>query len=111
MRKANQFIWENIGETKTPQNNKLTLIPYTNCNYKNMNLYWQGLIKIRTQIIQPLINAEKSFFENTDLTKKPLIEKNFVQFIQPENKAMLGYLIDNKVLVLINNDMKFLSIF
>ena len=106
MRKANQFVWENIGETKTPNTDNSKLKPYTNSNFKNMQLYWQGLIKLRTQIIQPLINSEKSFYENRDITKKPLIEKNFVQFIQPENKAMLGYLIDNKVLVLINNDSK-----
>lgn len=106
MRKANQFIWENIGETKTNQNTNSQLKPYSNSNFRNVQNYWKGLIALRTQIVQPLINAEKSFTENSDPNKKPLIEKNFIQFIVPENKAMLGYLIDNSVLVLINNDSK-----
>ncbi|MFY7733627.1 MAG: alpha-amylase family glycosyl hydrolase [Bacteroidia bacterium] len=106
VRKANQFIWENIGKTKSPQTDKVPMEPYTNSNFKNMHAYWQGLMSLRTQILQPLINAEPSLTSILPDNKKPVLEKNFVQFIVPENKAMLGYMIDNKILVLINNDNK-----
>jgi len=114
MRAANQFIWENIGKNSEENNVKSNSkeIPYQNSNFKNMLAYWQGLILLRTQILQPLIDALPAKNTNNleSLSKRfvtpSAYTSEFIQFILPENKAMLGYMIGNKILVLINNDNK-----
>lgn len=104
--KPNQLVWDNIGKTKTPQNTNLPE-PYTNCNYKNMLAYWQGLIALRTQIFLPLMNSSNPQNARANWGNyQPIDFNNLFQFILPENEKMLGYMIDNKILVLINNDNK-----
>ena len=114
MRAANQFVWENIGKNAEENNVKSNSkeIPYQNSNFKNMLAYWQGLMLLRTQILQPLIDALPAKNTNNleSLSKRfvtpSAYTSEFIQFILPENKAMLGYMIGNKILVLINNDNK-----
>jgi hypothetical protein len=105
LNKPNQLVWENIGKTKTPQNSDLPEA-YTNCNYKNMLAFWQGLIALRTQILLPLINSNPKYIAQNLSDSKPINFHSLFQFILPENEKMLGYMIDNKILVLINNDNK-----
>jgi hypothetical protein len=77
-----------------------------------MHAYWQGLMLLRTQVLQTLIDALPAKNTNNleSLNKRFIVPSantiEFVQFILPDNKAMLGYMIGNKVLVLINNDNK-----
>jgi pullulanase/glycogen debranching enzyme len=114
LRTANQFIWENIGKNviETNAKSKKNIAPYQNSNFKNMHAYWQGLMLLRTQVLQTLIDALPAKNTNNleSLNKRFIVPSantiEFVQFILPDNKAMLGYMIGNKVLVLINNDNK-----
>jgi pullulanase/glycogen debranching enzyme len=106
MRTANQFVWENLGKNKTTQKTSASNPAYLNSNFKNMQAYWQGLIKLRTQILQPIINQNKFLVENINSAVKPMLDSGLIEFIAPANPAMLGYKIQDKILVLINNDSK-----
>ncbi len=110
MRTANQFIWENVGKNTIPINTKSSKLPYESSNFKNMLAYWQGLILLRTNLLQPLIDVLPNSLANIPISKRLVTpnanNSNFIQFITPNNKAMLGYLIGEKILVLINNDNK-----
>lgn len=100
MRTANQFVWENIGKDKTDDNtpNK----PYQNSNFKNMLAYWKGLMQLRTAILQPVVDT--IFGLQASPSKISTNASNYIQFVTPDNKALLGYLMGGKILVLINND-------
>lgn len=77
-RTANQFVWENAGwET------------YTH-NYKGMYKFWQGLNRFR------LSESGKSFRVNT------AVSKDYYQWIEPQNEHLLGYIVDGRILVLLN---------
>lgn len=103
MRTANQFVWENIGTNKTSGN--IPGKPYQNSNFKNMLEYWKGLMQLRTTVLQPVIDSLTHLNNNKNkisITNTP----EYIQFITPDNKALLGYCIGGKILVLINNDDK-----
>ncbi len=86
LRKANQFVWENIGKTKADEGSY--------CDYQNMLAYWKGLIAFR------LSDAGKVF----RIADAPPTE--YYRWILPENEYLLGYIVAEKVLVLINTDEK-----
>ena len=78
MRKANQFIWENVGKKKGESG-----------NHDAMYKFWRGLNNFR-------LSEKGKVFRQTTSTE------NYYQWIEPENKGLLGYLVDNKVLVVMN---------
>ena len=82
LRFANQFIWENLGKTKSDKN--------INCDFKGMHAFWKGLNSFRNSNYGSIFRQEEK------------LPKGYFQFFSPENEALLGYLVDNKVLVVIN---------
>lgn len=80
-RTANNFIWEQAGQTPEGKNKN---------NYKNMYEFWQGMNKFR-------LSKYGKVFRQAET-----VADNYYQFITPEKESMLGYLVDNKVMVLIN---------
>ena len=78
---ANQFIWETVGQTPNKENSN---------DYKNMYAFWQGMNKFR------LSDHGKVFRVNEP------VPEGYYQWITPEDESLLGYLVDNKVLVLLN---------
>ncbi|MCS6821012.1 MAG: alpha-amylase family glycosyl hydrolase [Microscillaceae bacterium] len=86
MRNANMFLWENVGKTFGDKD--------TYCDYKGMLAFWQGLTKFR-------LSEAGKVFRNAE----PL-PKDYYQWIEPQNPYMLGYFVNNKVLVLINTEEK-----
>lgn len=98
MRNANQFIWENVGATYIPKKigNLDKAQPYTNANYKGMQAYWTGLMELRKRYLFAL----PSFDESTHASKGK------ITFFEPSDPSALGYLIDHKVLVLLNTGDK-----
>lgn len=83
---ANLYLWENKGKSIGDDEGLIY------CNYKNMYDYWRELIRLRKS------DAGKSF----RIAPKP--SENYYQWIEPENKRLLGYIVDEKILVLINSD-------
>lgn len=82
MRFANQFIWENIGKTKADKD--------TFCDYKAMQAFWKGLFTFRNSKWGAAFRQDKK------------LPANYYQFFEPKNESLLGYLVDGKVLVLLN---------
>ncbi len=82
MRKANQFVWENVGKTREDAGS-------TN-NYRDMYQFWRGLIHFRK-------SESGSVFRNAES-----ISDDYYQWIETENPHQLGYIIDEQVLVLMN---------
>ena len=84
LRTPNQFIWENVGKTIEQKD--------IWCNYRGMYLFWQGLNKFRLSKYGKVFRQAES------------VSDDYYQFIEPENRHLLGYLVDKKILVLINVD-------
>ncbi|MBB3699343.1 alpha-amylase family glycosyl hydrolase [Flammeovirga yaeyamensis] len=84
-RTANQYAWETVGQQPISGN--------TN-DYKNMLAFWQGMNEFR------LSDYGKVFRLGTE------VPEGYYQFIAPENEDQLGYIIDEKVFVLLNVDEK-----
>ncbi len=82
-RLANNFIWENVGRSLDDKNSP--------ANYKGMFNFWKGLNEFR------LSEAGKVF----RIAKSP--DENYYQWIEPKNERLLGYIVDQKVLVLLNS--------
>jgi hypothetical protein len=83
MRRPNQFIWENVGRHDSTG---------TGNNYLNMMQYWQGLIAFR----------KSTYGEVFRIGEAP--PEGYYHWILPANERQLGYLVDEKVLVLVNTD-------
>ncbi len=98
MRNANQFVWENVGLDqyikKITEFSKAT--PYTNSNYYNMLNYWSALIDLRKRHLLPLTTYQ--FKEENSAS---LASKNF-EFFEPKDESALGYMIEQKILILLN---------
>lgn len=82
----NLFIWENKGKSIGDDGGKIK------CNYQNMFEYWRGLIALRKSKIG----------EAFRLSEKP--SKDYYHWFEPENQRMIGYLVADQILVLINAD-------
>jgi pullulanase/glycogen debranching enzyme len=82
LRFANQFIWENVGKTKKEKD--------TYCDYKNMLAFWKGLNRFRLSEIGKVFRTPNA------------VPKDYYQFITPDNLSQLGYIVDGRVLVLMN---------
>lgn len=81
MRKANQFQWKHIGQKKSDS------FPV---DHKGMFDFWKGFIELRNS---PL---GKVFRKN--FTTPP----DYYEFILPDDMSLLGYIIDEKIMVLVN---------
>jgi len=80
-RTANEFIWENVGATPEKEN--------TN-DYQNMHAFWKGMNAFRlSEYGKVFRTAEK-------------VPKNYFQWITPKKESLLGYMVDDKVFVLLN---------
>lgn len=86
LRKANEFEWPNKGKRRGEDNGAIKN------DYDNMYKYWRGLIALR----------KSKFGEVCRLADKP--PPGYVQWLEPENVLLLGYIIAEKLLVLVNTD-------
>lgn len=82
MRVANQFVWENVGKTKAEKD--------TFCDYKGMLAFWKGLAQLRNSAWGTAFRQDKK------------LTAHHYQFFEPENESLLGYLVEDKVVVLLN---------
>jgi pullulanase/glycogen debranching enzyme len=80
-RKANQFIWENVGATPTDGNKN---------DYKNMHAFWKGMNAFRLSDYGKVFRVSEK------------VPEGYYSWILPDDESMLGYVVDGKVLVLLN---------
>jgi len=85
--RANAFLWHqkgfNIGDS-----------PDIHCNYGEMYDFWKALIAFRK-------SDHGRVFR---ISEKP--QEGYYQWIEPGNVHLLGYIVDGRVLVLLNTDLK-----
>ncbi len=82
LRAPNRFEWENIGKTTRDRGSY--------ANYREMLDFWKGMIQLR--------NSEVG-----EVFRRPGVPpEGYYDFITPEDESMLGYVVDDKVLVLVN---------
>ncbi len=82
---ANAFVWENKGLNIGDQ-------PGVYCNYRDMFDFWRGLIALRR-------SPHGRVFR---IVEKPA--PDYYRWIEPQNKRLLGYFVNNQILVLLNTD-------
>ena len=82
----NAFIWSNKGKIPGDDNDSI------HCNYKNMYAYWRGLIHLRS--------SEKGKIFR--ISQKP--SPDYYAWIEPQNPRLLGYIVNRKMLVVLNTD-------
>lgn len=80
-RTANQFVWETVGQTPEGQNKN---------DYKNMQAFWRGMNKFR-------LSDHGQVFRVAEAVKE-----DYYRWITPEDESMLGYIVNNRVMVLLN---------
>jgi pullulanase/glycogen debranching enzyme len=80
-RAANRFKWETVGQKPTRNNSN---------DYRNMYAFWQGMNHFR-------LSATGEVFR----VAEPVSE-DYYQWITPPDESLLGYVVDGKVLVLLN---------
>jgi pullulanase/glycogen debranching enzyme len=82
LRAPNRFQWDNVGKTARDSGSY--------ANYREMLDFWRGMIQLR--------NSEVG-----DVFRRPGVPPDgYYDFIIPEDESMLGYMVDDKVLVLVN---------
>ena len=84
--KANVFDWEHKGKSIGDDGGNIKN------NYDNMYQFWRGLIQLRLSKMGEVFR----------IAEKP--EQDYYIWIEPENTNLLGYLVDNKICVLVNAD-------
>ena len=82
MRRANQFIWENAGKRKTD--------PGSYANYGEMYRFWRGLNRFR-------LSEAGQVFRQANYQPD-----GYYRWVDTVNPYQLGYVVDEKVFVLIN---------
>lgn len=87
--KANEFIWENVGRVYGEKSNYFPN-EKSDDDFKNMYYFWKGLNRFRLSDTGKIFRTGK---------KQP---ENYYQFMEPENKNLLGYMVNNNILVLVN---------
>lgn len=80
-RKANQFVWENVGATPNDKNQN---------DYNNMYRFWKGMNAFRLSEYGKVFRVAEA------------VEENYYEWIAPEEESLLGYIVDQKVFVLLN---------
>jgi pullulanase len=81
LRTANLFLWETVGQTPNKKNKN---------DYKNMYAFWQGMNRFRFSEYGKVFRVGES------------VPKGYYKWILPKEKSMLGYIVDKKVMVLLN---------
>jgi glycosidase len=81
VRTPNEFVWSDLGAT---------IAGGARSDFSAMNAWWRGLIKFR--------NSERGKVFRI-ATPPP---ESYFQWLTPANQSLLGYVVDNKVLVLTN---------
>ncbi len=84
-RTANQFVWETVGRKPNGDNKN---------DYRNMYAFWKGMNKFRLSDYGKLFRVAN------------VVEEGYYHWITPQKESMLGYVVDNKVMVLLNADQK-----
>jgi len=85
--RANAFIWAHKGLNKGAA-------PDVYCNYQNMFEFWKGLMALRKSKYGRVFRIAQ---------KTPA---GYFKWIEPENPKLLGYVVNRRVLVLLNTDQK-----
>lgn len=80
-RAANRFKWETVGQKANRKNSN---------DYRNMYAFWQGMNRFRLSEIGKIFRVAS------------LVPDGYYQWITPKNESLLGYIVDGKVLVLLN---------
>lgn len=80
-RKANQFAWETVGQKPNRENRN---------DYQNMHAFWRGMNAFRQSDYGAVFRVAES------------VPENYYQWILPEQESMLGYVVDGKLMVLLN---------
>lgn len=79
LRAANHFVWENVGTN--PENGP---------NYADMHAWWKGIIALRMSEFGEVVRIGEALADD------------HYQFTTPENPALLGYTIGNRIAVAMN---------
>ncbi|MFN7733067.1 MAG: alpha-amylase family glycosyl hydrolase [Pirellula sp.] len=82
MRIPNLFVWDDVGRPPEPARG--------NCDTRAMHAYWQGWIALRRSSLGKLFR----------LGEKPA--EGYYRWLLPEDAHLLGYIVAEKILVLIN---------
>ncbi len=82
MRRANSFLWETVGMTDRSRGSK--------ANYKSMFAFWQGLNEFR-------LSEYGAVFRQAEA-----VPESYYRWIETVNPYQLGYIVDERVMVLIN---------
>ncbi len=88
LRLANEFRWETKGKNLGEDGGTIK------CNYDGMYRYWRGLIALRNS----------TYGQVCRVATKPA--ENYIKWFTPANEMLLGYLIDERLLVLVNTDIE-----
>lgn len=80
-RSANHFLWESVGSAPTDLNKN---------DYKNMHAFWKGMNEFRLSNLGSVFRVPEA------------VPKSYYQWILPQDEFMLGYVVDEKVFVLLN---------
>lgn len=81
-RNANHFLWQTVGQKPQGKNKN---------DYQNMQAFWQGMNQFRLSEAGKVFRVAKA------------VPKGYYQWFAPKNRPdVLGYLVDKKVLVLLN---------
>jgi hypothetical protein len=79
IRTPNQFVWDNLGQTRP-------------ADYRGMLAWWKGLIAFRN-------STAGKVFRTPDFPPE-----DYYRFLTPANAYLLGYVVGERVLVLINTE-------
>ena len=80
-RKANQFIWETVGQKPQGDNKN---------DYQNMHAFWRGMNAFRLSEYGEVFRVAEA------------VADDYYHWYAPEDKSRLGYMVDQRVLVLLN---------
>lgn len=88
-RAANRFKWETVGQKAGKRNSN---------DYKNMYAFWQGMNRFRQSEAGKVFRVAEA------------VADDYYRWIAPDDESLLGYLVNDQVLVLLNageNDGEF----
>ncbi|MCB2204763.1 pullulanase [bacterium] len=83
LRRPNLFLWETVGQNTEDG---------AACDYGRMHDYWRGLIRLRRSD------------DGSMLRRGEPVPEDYIQWILPDDPMQLGYVIDERMAVLINTD-------
>ncbi len=84
-RTANQFIWETVGQQPNQENKN---------DYPNMHAFWRGMNQFRLSEYGEVFRVSEA------------VPAGYYRWILPKATSQLGYIVNNKVMVLMNAGQK-----